>query len=312
MTQLLLEDNAPAIGLEYNPCPNGCIESDTTVAQGCDVIHGVPGEYRAVRCTACGLVRTSPRPSSETMGVYYPREYGPYQAGSSIPPGVGHRLADWINGVPNLEPGAVLEIGCASGKFLDRMRARRWRTFGVEICGDAAQLARANGHEVWSGSVEQMPEPAVRPDLIVGWMVLEHLHNPLAALRRLHSVAAPGALCAFTVPRFGVLGNRFLGRYWILLDLPRHLFHYEPPTLGAMLEQTGWEPVRFFHNPKSSFAFSSVARFARSKGWARASNLLENIAGNKKLRILRHLTGLLLGVTRQSGVLTVWARRKDS
>jgi hypothetical protein len=156
-----------------------------------------------------------------------------------------------------------------------------------------------------------MPEPAVKANLIAGWMVLEHLHDPAAALRRLHEISAPGAWCAFSVPCFGSLGHRFMGRYWILLDLPRHLFHYEPKTMGDLLRRCGWEPVKFTHSATAGFALSSVARYLGSRGWHRTAGFIQSVADNKRLRVVRRIAGVILGITRQSGAMTVWARRID-
>jgi SAM-dependent methyltransferase len=307
------------VQLEENPCPNGCLPGGKTVAAGGDVIHFVPGDYRAVRCEGCGLVRTTPRPTQETIGAYYPPDYGPYGEGAGAPQAGGSlgRVREYLsaraNGtlVPDLAPGTVLEIGCASGWFLDRMRAKGWRTLGVEVSPEMARTASGKGHEVWSGAVERMPAPAARADLIVGWMVLEHLHDPHAALRRLHAVAAPGALCAFSTPDFSAPGRRLLGQFWILLDLPRHLFHYEPETLRDMLRQCGWEPVKIVHSSTSGFALSSVGRFARSRGWNHLFEFLQSIADGRRWNGVRRALGIVLGIARQSGAMTVWARRKE-
>jgi hypothetical protein len=46
------------------------------------------------------------------------------------------------------------------------------------------------------------------------------------------------------LPNFGSAERRVFGRLWWLLDVPRHLTHFTPETLGRMLERTGFEVER--------------------------------------------------------------------
>src|SRR5262245_4707604 len=64
--------------LELSPCPLGCPPGEEPVVQGHDRLHNLPGLFHVVRCNSCGLMRTDPRPTSESIGYYYPEDYGPY------------------------------------------------------------------------------------------------------------------------------------------------------------------------------------------------------------------------------------------
>jgi SAM-dependent methyltransferase len=318
---IMAQSVAEPVGVsEFAPCPNGCDAGDDLVCESADVIHRVPGRFGVVRCRGCGLVRTSPRPSEENIGAYYPPSYAPYSpdamsAGPQRTPGalgrLKRRLSDRANGtlVPDIAPGAVLEIGCASGGFLDRMQAAGWRTYGVELSPEAAARARERGHDVHTGRVEDMPAPPEPIDLVVGWMVLEHLHAPLSALRRLHDMTVPGASCAFSVPDFSAVGRRLLGDDWILLDVPRHLHHFEPRTLADLLRAAGWQTTRLVRPATSTFALESLGYRARRRGWARTSAWLLNVAANRRHRVLRRLSGFALAAVGQSGAMVVHARR---
>jgi hypothetical protein len=58
-------------------CPLGCPPDDEPVLQAIDELHGLPGRFSVVRCRSCKLMRTSPRPTLESIGQYYPDPYGP-------------------------------------------------------------------------------------------------------------------------------------------------------------------------------------------------------------------------------------------
>ena len=106
-----------AVTLESQPCPLGCEPNDSTVFTGRDRLHDLPGEFRVVRCQTCGLSRTNPRPTPDTIGFYYPDHYGPYQttkiSRTARPAPVKQRYARWR---PNLNtqncPRLPLRAGC--------------------------------------------------------------------------------------------------------------------------------------------------------------------------------------------------------
>ena len=66
------------IRLEDAACPLGCARNDKYILTGRDLLHGFPGEFSIVKCRCCGLLRTNPRPAPESMGSFYPDDYGPF------------------------------------------------------------------------------------------------------------------------------------------------------------------------------------------------------------------------------------------
>jgi 2-polyprenyl-3-methyl-5-hydroxy-6-metoxy-1,4-benzoquinol methylase len=144
-------------------------------------------------------MRTNPRPTPECIGIYYPDNYGPY-LGTVVDTGqekqgvgikqylkpIVNRIFDFNGTVlPFLKPGRLLEVGCASGSFLHRMAMAGWEVQGIEFSKKAAYKAQELGYKVHVGSLETAPQPEVLFDLIVGWMVLEHLHEPVGSLKKL-------------------------------------------------------------------------------------------------------------------------------
>ena len=73
--------------MEEVPC-DFCGSSDSDVVlKGPDRLHGLPGEFTVVACRQCALARTSPRPTLESLGTAYPRQYDPYsKAPKHAPP----------------------------------------------------------------------------------------------------------------------------------------------------------------------------------------------------------------------------------
>lgn len=97
--------------------------------------------------------------------------------------------------------------------------------------------------------VGTLPHSELRPgsfDVVTMWHSLEHVHRPLAILREAYRLLVPGGKLIIATPNIESLPFRVFGRSWFGLDLPRHLTHFTPRTLTAMLQTAGFrtEPVR--------------------------------------------------------------------
>ncbi|NMB74295.1 MAG: class I SAM-dependent methyltransferase [Myxococcales bacterium] len=229
-----------------------------------DRLYRTTGRFTLVRCVGCGLTFINPRPTMKEIGLFYPTEYTEYQApltprlrrweedkgrpGAKMGP--WRRLVAFINErmsyrmiPPYQGEGRLLDVGCASGEFLDKMRLLGWQTYGVERSPAAAEIACRNGHRVLVSDIENgLPIPEASFDLVYCWHVLEHLHSPLRALREMARLLAPGGRLVLAVPNFGSFQAKLFGRFWSKLEPPRHLFHFDKNTLRALLRHGGFEP----------------------------------------------------------------------
>jgi SAM-dependent methyltransferase len=112
------------------------------------------------------------------------------------------------------EPDVLLDVGCGEGALLRAAADRGLAVAGVEP--DPARLARAArlvpGARLHRGSLDRLPVPDGSAAAVSCVQVLMHLSDPVAAVRELRRVVAPGGLMAATVwgPRercaLGVLG----------------------------------------------------------------------------------------------------------
>jgi 2-polyprenyl-3-methyl-5-hydroxy-6-metoxy-1,4-benzoquinol methylase len=294
---------------------------------GHDRLHDLPGEFQVVRCRACGLARTDPRPTPETIAFYYPDDYGPYMdtrvpvsSGALSGPAAWKRsLTNRLNSftlaehVPPLAPGRMLEFGCASGLFLHSMAALGWKVEGIEFAEKAAERARSLGYRVHTGALEDAPEPDEPYDLVVGWMALEHLHDPVKALRKLYSWTRPGGWLAVSTPNVGAREFSLFKDAWLALHLPNHLYHYTPETLTRVLERGGWRVREVFHQRQLSNLLASFGYVLKDRGSLSmlAEKLIKFPESGGKLHYLLYPASYLLSLLGQTGRMTVWAQRKD-
>jgi 2-polyprenyl-3-methyl-5-hydroxy-6-metoxy-1,4-benzoquinol methylase len=267
-------------------------------------------------------MRTNPRPAPASMSLFYPDDYGPY-VGTRVPRR-SQRRTSWrrlwksvfdfkAQSLPSMRPGRLLEIGCASGSFLDQMAALGWDVEGVEFSESAASAARALGYPVHAGSLETVAGLRGSYDLVVGWMVLEHLHEPVAVLRKLRDCARPGALLALSTPNAASWERRAFAGRWYAYHLPAHLFHYTPDTISRVLEAGGWRLERVFHQRLLGNFFGSLGYVLQDGN--RLPALGARLAAiPQRARLLNYLlypAATILAAFGQTGRMTVWARRID-
>ncbi|MHB8171592.1 MAG: class I SAM-dependent methyltransferase [Thermincolia bacterium] len=311
------------VKLEETPCPLGCSEGDREVFGGHDRLHDLPGEFTVVKCRTCGLMRTNPRPTPETIGFYYPEDYGPYQSTrvevvkiSGEPRPIWKRLVKRIvqfntDCLPLLPKGRMLEVGCASGSFLHRMSGEGWEVEGVEFSAKAASLARSLGYKVHAGSLETAPEPDHPYDLVTGWMVLEHLHDPILVLRKLYRWTKPGGWLVVSVPNAESLEAHIFKDCWYALQLPTHLYHYTPRTLEMILAKGGWRIKRIFHQRVLGNLVASLGYVLQDKQCMPClARMLIDLPGcSGRSNFYLYPLAYLMSVLGQTGRMTIWARR---
>lgn len=286
-----------------------------------DRLHGVPGEFWIVRCRECGLLRTSPRPTGAALAAYYPEDYAPHaEAGDAAPAEAGERregLAGWLRRhgasrriwwTPELWPGArVLELGSGAGHFVRHALARGWDVHALEPAGAPAErLARDPRVTVHRGPAEALDLQPRSFDAVFAWMVVEHLEDPAAVLRKVAAALRPGGYFVFSIPNAASWERRAFRTHWYALDAPRHLWHFTPRTLARLLGSCGLALERIFHQKTLKNVGGSLDLLAAARPGA--AWLARPLARLVSRPAASFLLGAALAGLRQGGRLTVVAR----
>lgn len=212
---------------------------------------------RNVACVECGLVFVTPRPSPDAMAQFYRSQYRaqhvlPMQMrdGSMAHPGTpeyedalmfrAEVLASNALGSGLVRPGdRVLDVGCRRGDALVVMnRTVPIYMHGIEPDVKSAQEAELRGISMHNGVMETFEPGHLRFDQIQIFHVLEHIHDPLAALVRLRGWLKPEGRLVIDVPDvdqpYGGLG--FFFQY-------PHLYSFSAQSLSALLVRAGFRVV---------------------------------------------------------------------
>src|SRR5205807_1519424 len=84
-------------------------------------------------------------------------------------------------------------------------------------------------------------------NMVTMFHVLEHVPDPDAAISKAASVLVPKGRLIIQVPNADCMQYGILGRFWIGLDVPRHLYVYRRLDLEQLLERNGFTVIRRKH-----------------------------------------------------------------
>jgi SAM-dependent methyltransferase len=200
-------------------------------------------------CDPCGLARSVPTIASDELAALYGAVEDPSYLVSE-----DERRASFREALTEMEGylpgrGRVLEIGSAVGLFLEEARDKGWEATGIEPSRWASERARSRGLDVFTGTLEGYDPKGKMFDAVVLWDVLEHLPDPVAALRRIGELLRPEGLVAFTTVNIGGLGARLFKRRWPWF-MRMHLHYFTSKSLRALVQREGFEPLRIATQPK--------------------------------------------------------------
>jgi SAM-dependent methyltransferase len=221
------------------PCPI-CGQTDAPDwLRAPDRLHGRQQQYTLVRCSACSLVWLIDPPASSAMHLHYTDAYHRLiSAGGENSPS---RWRDRSVALARFKrSGALLDLGCSSGSFLESLKDEPWQLYGVEMSAECAKTAEArSGAEVFVGDVLDAPFRNESFDAITCFDVLEHLYEPRQVMAKIGEWLKPGGIFYVLVPNIDSAEARVFGTYWHGLELPRHLFHYSPTSLRFLAKTAG-------------------------------------------------------------------------
>lgn len=328
-------------------CPLCGGQAFTRLFVQCDLALGVEGEFALVRCDGCGLLYQNPRVRVDQLSGLYPPNYPPHARDPELSrilrdlgPAVrwvlsrhlGYRhLAtrdiqwkDRVRGVLSrrrilkafplwVGQGRLLDVGCASGKFLRQMGAVGWDLAGIEFDPEAAAKAKGVTPKVFVGDPTEALFPEESFDLITAFHVVEHLPDPLGALRNMVKWLAQGGLIIVEVPNVAGFGGQLFGRFWSGLDFPRHLVHFTPRTMTAMVEKAGGWVVRMAHRTKPRYLIRSLRHWLATRsgrGSRIGSTLVASSLGAGGLKLLLEILMPLARPLRRGEAVRYFIRRR--
>jgi 2-polyprenyl-3-methyl-5-hydroxy-6-metoxy-1,4-benzoquinol methylase len=234
-----------------------------------------------LECPICGLLSSRPTDDPDAIAARYEeavdRDYLAEEHER-------RQMFDWVLG--RIEayriPGRrLLEIGASVGVLLSVAGERGWEAAGIEPSIWAVEHGRERfGVDLRRGSVETLEVEPRSADAVVMLDVLEHLPDPMDALRRMRSAVSDDGLLALSTVNVEGLHGRVRGSAWPWF-IRAHLHYFRPRTLSRMLADAGFEIVECTTVPRTFHASYLLQRATRSPAGARLAAVARQVGDPK-------------------------------
>lgn len=194
-----------------------------------------------------------PLPQESEGGLYEENYFSAYSrramqmpAGSERPPDryvFRLKRAQALVGI-----GKLLEVGPGTGAFLKFASEAGWDVCGIETSQYACEMMNTRlGLDVRCGTLRTVPLPPEEFHVVHMSHVLEHLSDPLAALKTVHRVLKPGGHVIIEVPNeFNCIQFRVLHAAGLLRPYAvpsTHVFFFTPGSLNHVLKRAGFSQI---------------------------------------------------------------------
>lgn len=227
-----------------------------------------------VSCSDCGLGRIDPLPTDHELAEWYATQYRQAYK-SAVQPALRHVLRaarnaqlrwQWFcQNTVGLDPyqktdtKRSLDIGSSSGEFVYRLHTLGYQAKGIEPHQGYATYARNMlGIDINNGTLQHClaNEAPSSFDLISMFHVLEHLPDPVAALRTIGEKLKSEGLLYIEVPN----AMRLCSPNYMFFKA--HTLYFTGHTLRTLLEKSGYKVVA--HNPDNLDNLSLLAQYVNS------------------------------------------------
>lgn len=205
-----------------------------------------PSRWAVAQCLVCDHGFLNPQPTWDELDPYYNANYQPYHSSHGLTQSLESTVAKAKStGTYNhvaIRPGLrILDVGAGGGAFLTVAKALGAHAVGVEPSSFGVRAARANGHDIFEGTLEQYVASGARErfDVITFSHVIEHLPNPIGTLALAATLLSDGGRIWMAVPNAACRSARRLQWRWHSADLPIHLHHFSPQSIRVAADKAG-------------------------------------------------------------------------
>jgi len=268
--------------------------------------------FQVVACSDCGLWRQNPQLTDEEINKIYDQNYykgwGLDEDEVSIK---GMKKATFRKRMAEVEkyikPGRILDVGCATGFFLEVAKEKGWQPFGVEINEYSANLAKEKfGTNIFKGLLEQIDNKDNFFDVITMYDFIEHQKNPKESLRIVNRMLKQDGFLFLTTPNTASLSSIIFRGNWPNFR-EEHLYYFSPATIERILQDNGFGVIQISSAIKAVNLFYMKHLLIKSEAHFFASILafIVNLLPKRIIKKIFHIhSGDMLVVARKARDIT--------
>jgi 2-polyprenyl-3-methyl-5-hydroxy-6-metoxy-1,4-benzoquinol methylase len=197
-----------------------------------------------LRCRSCRLVQVASLPTEAELGAHYSRYSYDSPAAWEVSPATTVSLNQLARRLaPYRRSGRLLDVGCGAGAVMRALRGQGWQCEGTDLSDLAARRLREEGFVVHVGTMEDLAGGLGVYDVVVMTETIEHVREPRLLMEATVRVIRPGGGLYLTTPHIDSLSRRLLGSRWRPIEVPEHLFYFNPRSMRRLLRAVGLRPA---------------------------------------------------------------------
>lgn len=186
----------------------------------------------------------------------------------------------------------VLEIGCAQGSFVKKLKENGHTAVGLELNQDAVEIANGEGLEVYNETIQNHAISGKgKYDIVCSFQVMEHIADIKEVLTAAVDALKIGGRMVISVPNN--CSHLFLDK-WNTLNLPpHHMNHWDRNSLHNLERLLPVKTVGFLLEPQQDYHkawFNGVLNKHINQEIADKRKLLERYCG---YRLSKHFLPIL-------------------
>jgi SAM-dependent methyltransferase len=198
------------------------------------------GNYTYVVCAGCGTSMLHPIPDEDALKEFYEtyeKDAGGYLQIRELD--TGHYFKDYDLTFSDLDfdlkrSKNVLDVGCATGIFLEYCKEKNINAKGIDISSKMIEKAKRKGLNCKTGDLFSLSE---KFDLIALWDVIEHFINPKEALKKVYQLLEKEGDIIIQTPVRGLISENFKEE-WRHYNPPQHIYLFNQNSLFYLLTLT--------------------------------------------------------------------------
>lgn len=288
---------------------------------GRDLLLNLERDFHLFECKKCKLVTLEPKLSADELEKFYPKEYISFPLSISSERnifskidrqfGVDKRVARILR--KQKIPGKILDIGCATGVFLNEMKNKGWESYGIEPNAFAANYAKDQfGLKITNISFEESNFSGSFFDVITMWDVLEHVISPDWVLQEIYRILKPNGLLVISMPNSDSIDRKIFGKYWAGWDIPRHNNVFNSKNINSYLSKFNFhlEEISSFTGRHGVLVLSINFYLNKKKQSEKVKRIINIIIKSIFVRALTYPYFMIIDRFNKSSIMTLFARKK--
>lgn len=192
--------------------------------------------FRSVRCLSCTHVFCSPLPKNiyKNYTDVVDEEYLNYVESINI-------SAKII--IPHLQSyvakGVLLDVGCATGEFLNAAREFGYSVEGLELSKWSCEIARSKGLSIHRQRLKILAKKFPKKyNIITLFGVIEHFENPVEEINYIEKLLKPGGILLIWTGNVDSLPSKVLKKSWWYWQ-GQHIQYFSEKSLNLLAKKSG-------------------------------------------------------------------------